>query len=419
MAMWTQIRAVGRGLRLLVIALVLLALGNSPAVYSPLDLAVAPYEFRLVQWELANLPDKWWHRMAQALPWASGDQTQDAELLHRFTALAEQLRAAKAELDRAVASGFDDGPAQARIGELQRRMDALSPRAQAAMESQVAAVLKQEGLGSLWGGVFPPVDVVFTSTPLVLVVSPRDRIERQDSFLLNNRMTVSEMEGLETRILEEQDLAALVLRAGGLASYPSMVDPNANLHHLVAITVHEWLHQYWFFRPLGRNYFANSTMTTLNETAADLAGDELGAVVYQAITGEAPPGLAHPADGSTPDDPEVFAFNREMRATRLEVDRLLAEGSIGEAESFMEERRLVFVQNGYYLRKLNQAYFAFHGSYGSSPASTSPIQGQVERVRLRSASVGQFVRTMSQFGTYAEFEEYVAGLPPVPLGMDG
>ena len=97
----------------------------------------------------------------------------------------------------------------------------------------------------------------------------------------------------------------------------------------------------------------------------------------------------------------------------MQVDSLLEQGLIKEAEAYMEERRRIFVDNGYHLRKLNQAYFAFHGSYGSSPASVSPIHGQVERVRANASSIGEFVRTMSQFGTYATFEEHVAGLPPV------
>jgi hypothetical protein len=49
-----------------------------------------------------------------------------------------------------------------------------------------------------------------------------------------------------------------------------------------------------------------------------------------------------------------------MHVTRLTVDELLAEGKIDEAESYMEERRRIFWDNGFqHLRKLNQAYFAF------------------------------------------------------------
>ncbi len=404
------------------LALIILALSNSPGVYSTLKLATSPYEFRLVQWELANLPDKWWHQLAGALPWASRDDPEPEQLLREFTALSQELRLAEVDLERLVATGNRpeaQAETQERINGLRRQLDAASPRAQAVLESAIDSILKREGLRSPLGAVFPPVDLVFTGAPLVLVVSPRDRIERQHSALLDTRMKVAEMESLEAQLLREQDVAALVLRAGGVASYPSMVNASGDLSNVVTTAAHEWLHQYWIFRPLGMNYFDNTTMTTLNETAADVAGDELGSMVYEAITGEPTAVTRHQEHEATHDHAETFNFFPEMRETRLRVDQLLEAEQIEEAEAHMEERRQVFVENGYLLRKLNQAYFAFHGSYGTSPASVSPIQEQVAQVRAHASSVGEFVRTMSQFGTYEDFEEYVSELPPVHVVPEG
>ena len=413
-----RVRTIGRELVLASLAAVVFAMGNSPGVYSVLDIAASPYKFRLVQWEFANLPDKWWDLLAGALPWASRDDADTNELLTKFTATASELRLAKSELERlstkdAASQGPGREDAQLRIARLQRAFDALNPRAQAVLEAEINLVLEQQDLASRWGTVFPPVDLVFTGAPLVLVVSPRDRIERQDSMLLDTRMNVAEMEELEDELLRKQDSSALVLRAGGVASYPSMVNASGGLYNVIVTAVHEWLHHYWFFRPLGWNYFTNAAMTTLNETAADLAGEELGAMVYKNITGQPGPRDLHPEHEGPHNHPEAFNFFDEMRETRLEVDRLLEQRQVLEAEAYMEERRQLFVENGYLLRKLNQAYFAFHGAYGTSPSSVSPIQGQVEQVRAHTASVGEFVHVMSQFGDYAGFEEYVAQLPPV------
>ena len=60
----------------------------------------------------------------------------------------------------------------------------------------------------------------------------------------------------------------------------------------------------------------------------------------------------------------------------------------------MEERRQVFVSNGYYIRRLNQAYFAFHGTYATTGAAgVSVIGAQVAELRRRSGSVAEFLRT--------------------------
>jgi hypothetical protein len=58
---------------------------------------------------------------------------------------------------------------------------------------------------------------------------------------------------------------------------------------------------------------------------------------------------------------------------------------------------------GHRLRKLNQAYFAFHGTYAESPASLSPIGGQLKELRILVPSVGAFVRTVSGVSSYQGF----------------
>ena len=55
-----------------------------------------------------------------------------------------------------------------------------------------------------------------------------------------------------------------------------------------------------------------------------------------------------------------------------DLEGLLAQGKIEEAEAYMEERRRFLAANGHFIRKINQAFFAFHGSYATSPASISP-----------------------------------------------
>lgn len=124
-------------------------------------------------------------------------------------------------------------------------------------------------------------------------------------------------------------------------------------------------------------------------------------LLVEHITGEhvppPTPGVAEPC----PED--RFCFNREMRETRLNVDDLLAEGKVDQAEAYMEERRQLFVENGYSIRKLNQAYFAFHGTYGDSPTSVSPIYGQLQRLRQASDSLADFIHTVQTVSSYQGF----------------
>ena len=146
-------------------------------------------------------------------------------------------------------------------------------------------------------------------------------------------------------------------------------------------------------------------MTTLNETAATLGGWEIGDRAYEAMTGikfeRKPP--APPAER----DPDAFDFTSYMRETRLHTEELLADGHIAEAENYMEQRRRELLERGYRIRKINQAYFAFYGSYATSAASVSPIEGQLRGLRQRSATLGEFLNTVAQFSTYGEFLEHI------------
>ncbi len=81
--------------------------------------------------------------------------------------------------------------------------------------------------------------------------------------------------------------------------------------------------------------------------------------------------------------------------TRQKADEMLANGQIEAAEAYMEARRQIFWENGYRLRKINQAYFAFYGAYADQPGGASagdPVGDAVRALRSQSASLADFVK---------------------------
>jgi hypothetical protein len=277
------------------------------------------------------------------------------------------------------------------------------------VEGQISGILADQGLSrTLWLGseahiVFPPVDFEFASRPNVLIVSRRDRVEIVDTSLLVPDMTLDEKVALEAKV-DRLGQSALVEQVGAVATYPSIVPPTSSLENLLSKVAHEWMHHYLFFRPLGQNYWSSYEMTTINETVANMAGDEIAALAYDRYYigyDEQPSTLQH---GNT----SSLDFGKAMRETRVTIDELLTEGRIGEAEGYMDERRQFFEDNGYYLRKLNQAYFAFHGSYADTPTSVSPIGDQLREMRERSRSIGDFIRSAAAISSYDSLQESLA-----------
>jgi len=71
----------------------------------------------------------------------------------------------------------------------------------------------------------------------------------------------------------------------------------------------------------------------------------------------------------------------------------------------MEARRRFFVAQGYPLRVLNQAYFAFYGNYATGAASSSPIGPQLQRLRAESDDLAHFLTTVRWLTSVGDLEE--------------
>jgi hypothetical protein len=405
------LRRLRRGLMVAFLALLLLA-GFSEFNPSTIDLVVAPHRYSILDWELGHLSDKWLSKLRRVWP-GGADLTRNERIAQAQEFFGLGLELVKLErhllFPEAAGEGRPLAAVAARslrkeIEQIKERRPIIQSDVEETIESEVSRILDQQGLASPIA-VFPPVDAVFSSSPHVLVLSPRGRIQRQQTILLKPGLSSEEREGIENRIFQDENLSALVEDTGGVAVYPSVVTGNSGLHHAVVTTSHEWLHHWLFFRPLGWNFWSSSEMTTLNETVATVAGEELGDMVFTALISDEV--VRTPPGSETEPDPAAFDFRAEMQQTRVRAEELLAQGKVEEAEAYMEERRQLFVANGFLIRKINQAFFAFHGTYATSAASISPIGDQVRELRERSASIEDFLRTVSQFSSYQEFLDYL------------
>jgi hypothetical protein len=94
------------------------------------------------------------------------------------------------------------------------------------------------------------------------------------------------------------------------------------------------------------------------------------------------------------------------------VDDLLAKGEIDQAEAYMEAQRRVFWDQGYQIRKLNQAYFAFYGAYNDTPggageAGKDPVGPAVQELRRRSSSLAEFLNRISWVTSFEDLQKIV------------
>ncbi|MEZ4515461.1 MAG: hypothetical protein R3C44_01020 [Chloroflexota bacterium] len=385
--------------------------------------------FDFLTWEMDAFETK-----ARAVVGGSQDYLSAQERKEQVLAYLDDVGQAQS-LQAGIDSVFSDpsvADPQAATADKQAELDALrddlaqrQPTVEAIVQEQVSAVLADEGF-DIAGSTFPPVLMNMTPLPYMLIVSPRDRIEQIDYATLVPDISTDEKDEMETAVYDDLDLSALVVPIGGLGIYPAMIRETSNINWLAEVVSHEWTHHWLAFRPLGVRYLQDRDMRTINETVASLVQQEIGPEVIARYYPEyVPPPVddqeAVPLPQQEP-EPPAFDYSAELSKTREHVDALLAEGKIDEAETYMEQRRQEFWDNGYQIRKINQAFFAFYGGYAAEPggaAGQDPIGPMLREIRAASPSLHAFVEAVSRVTSFedlqAVYRDVVGGDPAAAL----
>lgn len=376
------------------------------------------HEYRLVSWELENVLGKWSHRLWTVLPWTPTSEADRRASLDRYMVLVEEYRVAD-NLLKDVTSSIDPdirllNDAQRRVDQIVIERDKIRDGLEEYLEQIISETVRTDEVGLVGSFVWPPVDFRIDSPPKLLVTSPRNEIRRVEGILIDPDISVEETLSIERELVELHDVSALIIQTGGLASFPSVV-PMVDLQRLMDIAAHEWLHGHLIFYPLGRSYFVDGEMRSVNETLSDLFGREIGQRVYAKITDQPYVAPVRPETASLnwnsgkalekKENLNQFSFNQFMSETRDRTDNLLLDGLVEEAEAYMETRRIQLLGHGYSIRKINQAYFAFHGTYGESPSSASPIARYIWDLREQVDTVGELVKMLRGLKTYEQFEQ--------------
>ncbi|WP_322800704.1 hypothetical protein [Thermoflexus sp.] len=388
-----------RGRNGILISLLAISLSASQPFLSfedRLSLHVAGRGFHFATWLLSV----WWEKLIldTATPQAFLDEATQGRTLRGFLRHLEAAQQAAADLEHRMAGSEPTDPAiledlRRRWETEHRKQEALRPLVEGILAEQLAVLLRGEGL-TLLGYPIPPVNLRLTAMPNLLVVSPRDRIVQRAALPLQADLTADEMERIERHVDGAFNVSSLVVPLGGLALYPAMILEIPSLPYLTETIAHEWTHHWLFLWPLGW-FYERPEARTINETAADLVGKALGRAWLARFYPEDLPSPPSPADSPhAPEEQPAFHFGRELAKTRTVVERLLARGEIRRAEQYMEARRRVFLEHGYVIRKLNQAYFAFYGAYAAEEGAAGvedPIGPRVRRLWEQSPSLRAFL----------------------------
>jgi hypothetical protein len=361
-------------------------------------------EFDYISWTL----DATFIKLAESLLGTERYLTeeQQSQLVRDHAALVAQIQLQEGQLSVLHADpdagkvAIDIETINLQLHDLNEQRRHSAPIVEGILQDQVQSILSEFGITAA-GQPIPPVLYHSTPLPWALIVSPRTSIAEVANISLQTALGLEDHIQLEDEVSAGLDLSTLVVPVGGVGTYPTMVAQSSDINWLAEVVAHEWTHNYLTWHPLGLLYLESPELQTMNETTANIVGKEIGAALIARYYPERVPPEQVASSPSTAAETlaaPVFDFQREMHSTRVRVDELLAQGKVDEAEQYMEERRLMFWDHGYVIRKLNQAYFAFYGSYADvpvGPAGEDPVGAAVRELRTQSETLVEFLNRMA------------------------
>ncbi len=375
-------------------------------------------EFDYVSWTLEAIKIKL--EMTALGTYHYIDQDEAREHVLTYMNLLIRLQQVEAQIQDILADPNTSNPDESTFDlhqerdKLQKQRLFLEPLAEAILQQQISQVVHEFGL-SLLDQPIPPVSYHMTPPPYGLIISPRHVVRQDADISISPELKIEEQIALEKRIQEGEDVSALIVGIGGVGLYPTMVMQTTDLYWLCETVAHEWIHNYLTLRPLGISYYNSPELRIMNETTASIAGKEIGYAVIERFYPELLPEpvletRSTDSQGTTL-EPPAFDYQAEMRLTRVNADRLLAEEKIEQAETYMELRRRFFWDNGYHIRKINQAFFAFYGAYADQEggaAGEDPVGAGIRTLRAQSSTLADFINRVSWLWSFSQLEKAIS-----------
>ena len=346
-------------------------------------------------------------------------QASQEKIVLDYLDLVQKIQDTQNQIQQIYSDPKVNNPRQ-KAGNLLKQLSVLSdeqsrlgPLSETVLQQQTSQILAENRL-TLGGQPMPPLLYHVTPLPMALIISPRNVIRQDANISLLPELSLDKVVLLETEVEKRFNVSALVTDVGGLGDYPTMVLSTTDMDFLSNTIAHEWTHNYLTLRPLGLSYDASPDLRTMNETTASIVGKEIGLEMltryYPQFAPKPAPVQQPQSNTPLPDNNSLprFDFRNEMHITRLTVDQMLAAGKIQTAENYMEARRKFLWDNGYQIRRLNQAYFAFNGAYADEPggaAGADPVGPAVRALRQQSPSLADFLNRISWMTSLADLQK--------------
>ena len=207
------------------------------------------YRFSIAGWEFNTFFEK----AKQLFTHKNKSVQTDTEITNQYISLGNQINDLKSQINDTNQS------LQSQIDNLQKQQNDLTNAVEDIIKRQTVQVLSDIGIYQPWYKyvklkfTFPPPEFELETPPHLLVISPRDKIERMKDVLLAENMSLDQITSLEANV-DKLNVSSLVVDLGGVGTNPSLVASDSDFQYIIETCAHEWAHAYLAFTPLGSRY---------------------------------------------------------------------------------------------------------------------------------------------------------------------
>ena len=198
----------GITLRKIFLFSLILILFSIPSSKLPLDLIekiTLDNSFSLINWEIKNIFPKWIYLGEIYIKNNQPDSSQTMKLLQKYLNLSKEKSHYINKLEIENLSQTQKNVVKNNLETTIDEMQNLKPIVEELNERAMTKTIKINGLQTKLNTVFPPVDISLEPPPLILVISPRTKIEIEKSIFLSPDLLNVKKNFIENEILQKNN----------------------------------------------------------------------------------------------------------------------------------------------------------------------------------------------------------------------
>ena len=167
------------------LVIILFLIPSSKLPLDPIEKITLDHSFSLINWEIKNIFPKWIYISKKYIQNDKTDSSETINLLQKYLTLTKEKNLYQKQLQLENLPQVQKNVVKNNLKITIDEMQNLKPIVEELCERAMTKTIRLNGIKTKLNTIFPPVDISLEPPPLILVISPRDKIQIEKSVFLS------------------------------------------------------------------------------------------------------------------------------------------------------------------------------------------------------------------------------------------